>query len=61
MVAGNLYLFWGYLSVHANEPCDPDKIRATALFHFGYPHTGTALRRFTGKARVRANVQQIEE
>jgi hypothetical protein len=30
MVPGNLYLFWGYRTVHANEACDPDKIRATA-------------------------------
>ena len=55
MVPGNLYLFWGYRSVHANEPCDPDKIRATALFHFGDPHTESRLRRFTGRAKSRAH------
>jgi hypothetical protein len=38
MRPGNLYLFWGYRSVHTNEPCDPDKIRATALFHYANPH-----------------------
>jgi hypothetical protein len=38
MRPGNLYLFWGYRSVHTNEPCDLDKIRATALFHYGNPH-----------------------
>jgi hypothetical protein len=38
MVPGNLYFFWGYRSIHTNEPCDPDKVRATALFHFANPH-----------------------
>ena len=54
MIPGNLYIFWGYRSVHANEPCDPDKIRATALFHFGDPHADSGLRRFTGRAKSRA-------
>ena len=54
MVPGNLYLFWGYRSLHANEACDPDKIRATALFHFGDPHANSRLRRFTGRAKSRA-------
>ena len=38
MQPGNLYFFWGYRSIHTNEPCDPDKVRATALFHFANPH-----------------------
>ena len=38
MEPGNLYLFWGYRSIHTNEPCDPDKLRATALFHYANPH-----------------------
>ena len=41
MIPGNLYLFWGYRSIHANEPCDPDKIRATALYHYVNPHRAT--------------------
>jgi hypothetical protein len=56
MVPGNLYLFWGYRTVHGNEPCDPDKIRATALFHFGDPHADSRVRRFTGRAKSRARV-----
>ena len=40
MVPGNAYFFWGYRSVHTNEPCDPERIRATALFHFANPHGG---------------------
>lgn len=42
---GNIYLFWGYRSIHTNEACDPDKLRATALFHYGNPHEGSRLRR----------------
>jgi hypothetical protein len=38
MQPGGLYLFWGYRSIHTNEPCDPDKLRATALFHYHNPH-----------------------
>ena len=56
LVPGNLYLFWGYRSVHANEPCDLDKIRATTMFHFGDPHADSRLRRFTGRAKNRSRV-----
>jgi hypothetical protein len=56
MVPGNLYLFWGYRSVHGNGACDPDKMRATALFHFGDPHANSGLRRFTGRTKSRARV-----
>ncbi len=38
MIPGNAYFFWGYRSVHANEPCDAEMIRATALFHYANPH-----------------------
>lgn len=42
---GNLYLFWGYRSIHANESCDPHAIRSTALFHYGNPHAEAFLRK----------------
>lgn len=42
MKPGNLYFFWGYRSIHTNEPCDPDKVRATALFHYANPHAARA-------------------
>lgn len=38
MQPGNLYFFWGYRTIHTNEPCDVDKVRATALFHYANPH-----------------------
>jgi hypothetical protein len=44
LTPGNVYFFWGYRSIHMNEPCDPDKIRATALFHFVDPHADSSLR-----------------
>ena len=45
---GNLYFFWGYRSLHTNEPCDADAIRATALLHYAAPHADSRL-----KARLR--------
>ena len=38
MMPGNIYFFWGYRSIHTNEPCDADKVRATAIFHYANPH-----------------------
>jgi hypothetical protein len=57
---GNLYLFWGYRTLHANEACDPQQIRATALFHFGDPHMGSGLRKLTGRAQVRATAPLVD-
>ena len=50
---GNLYLFWGYRTLHANEPCSPTHRRATALFHYGDPHAGCLLTRMTLKLTER--------
>ncbi|MCQ4288939.1 hypothetical protein NA647_16070 [Pseudomonas stutzeri] len=38
LVPGNLYFFWGYRSLHANEPCNPNALRSTVLFHYDNPH-----------------------
>ena len=38
MVPGNAYFFWGYQTAHANEACDPELVRATAIYHFATPH-----------------------
>ena len=43
MKVGNLYLFWGYRSLHGNLPCKPGAVRATLLLHFGRPHTSGVL------------------
>jgi hypothetical protein len=42
MSPGNIYFFWGYRSIHTNEPCDPNQVRATALFHYANPHRTSA-------------------
>jgi hypothetical protein len=49
MTPGNLYFFWGYRSIHTNAPCDPDKICATALFHYADPHRDSPLKRLLGR------------
>ncbi len=54
---GSLYFFWGYRTLHANEACDIDKIRATALFHFADPHIKSNLRKFTGQTKFRATIK----
>ncbi len=53
LVPGNLYLFWGYRTLHANEACDPATRRATAIFHFGDPHAGSFATRMILKMNQR--------
>ncbi len=48
---GNLYVFWGYRTLHAQEPTDPNDLRATAIFHYGDPHTNSRLRNFIRNRR----------
>jgi hypothetical protein len=55
MQPGSLYLFWGYRTIHANAPCDPEKIRATALFHLGDPYEENRLRRMIRRAKSAAS------
>jgi hypothetical protein len=45
LTPGDLYFFWGYRSIHTNAPCDADKIRATAIFHYADPHLTSALKK----------------
>ncbi|MBA1277648.1 hypothetical protein G7023_07800 [Pseudomonas stutzeri] len=53
LIPGNLYLFWGYRTLHANEPCDPTSRRATAIFHYGDPHAGSLATRLILKLNQR--------
>ena len=48
---GTMYFFWGYRSIHTNEPCEVDTLRATALFHYGDPHENSRIRMLTRRAR----------
>ena len=41
LIPGNLYLFWGYRTYHANFPVKHDILRATFLMHHGDPHGGS--------------------
>jgi hypothetical protein len=43
MAPGSIYFFWGYQSLHGNEPCDAASVRSTALFHFADPHAQSVL------------------
>jgi hypothetical protein len=53
LVPGNAYFFFGGRAIHTNAPCDQDRVRATALFHFGRPFTGTVADfRFRRKSAV---------
>lgn len=45
LVPGNIYLFWGYRTLHANLPVKPNELRSTLLFHFGDPHRTSLLTR----------------
>ena len=43
MSPGDIYFFWGYQSLHGNEPCYASSVRATALFHYADPHENSFL------------------
>lgn len=38
MNVGDVYLFWGYRSLHANMPIASGRRRVTLLIHYGQPH-----------------------
>jgi len=42
---GNIYLFWGYRTLHANLGCKSNSVRASLLFHHGDPHQGSVVTR----------------
>ncbi|WP_126298341.1 hypothetical protein [Mycolicibacterium phlei] len=41
MTPGDMYLLWGYRSLHANMPCRSGALRVTLLMHFGRMHPGS--------------------
>ncbi|HEY4134461.1 MAG TPA: hypothetical protein VGO34_04535 [Alphaproteobacteria bacterium] len=55
--SGNLYFFWGYRTLHGNLPCEPNRRRATLLFHYGDPHRSSLLTK--GILRLRRLREQI--
>jgi hypothetical protein len=50
LIPGNLYLFYGYRSIHTNEECSPDKIRSTALLHYVDPHADSRIKSLLGRS-----------
>jgi hypothetical protein len=57
---GNLYLFWGYRTYHANFPVSPGMLRATMLLHHGEPHPnslGLKLLKAQNLKRERRNLE----
>lgn len=42
---GSVYLFFGSATLHGNEACHPDALRATLVFHYGNPHQTSVLHR----------------
>lgn len=45
LVPGNIYFFWGYRNLHSNDPCAPDQLRTTVLYHFVNPHRNNLMAR----------------
>ena len=55
MRPGDMYLFWGYRSLHTNLPADPNVIRATAVFHYQNVHGRSSL-----ASRIRRSLAQLK-
>lgn len=51
LVPGNIYLFWGYRTLHANLPVASNMLRSTLIFHFGDPHKNSNLTKLILKIR----------
>lgn len=51
LVPGSLYIFLGYQTLHTNEPCAPDQLRATAIFHYAPVHAQSITRRWLDRLR----------
>ena len=57
LIPGNVYLFWGYRTLHANLPLDPKESRSTLLFHFGNPHKNSSLVQFIKSRHRQVDIQ----
>ncbi|MDC0456624.1 hypothetical protein OAM56_01765 [Alphaproteobacteria bacterium] len=51
MKPGNIYLFWGYRTIHANHAVIPDNLRATLLYHVGEVHKNSFIDKYIRKRR----------
>ena len=55
MRPGDMYLFWGYRSLHTNLPADPTVIRSTAVFHYQNVHGRSSL-----ASRIRRSLAELK-
>ena len=55
MRPGDMYLFWGYRSLHTNLPADPTVIRSTAVFHYQNVHGRSSL-----ASRIRRSLAEFK-
>ena len=51
MIPGNIYLFWGYRTLHANLGVNKDFVRSTLLVHGGHVHQDSYLDSIVKKKR----------
>ena len=51
MIPGNIYLFWGYRTLHANLGVNKDLLRSTLLFHGGDVHQDSYLDKIVKRKR----------
>jgi hypothetical protein len=56
---GNIYLFWGYRTLHANLSVKPNAVRSTLLFHVGNPHRSSPLVNMILWARKRREARRL--
>lgn len=59
LVPGNVYLFWGYRTLHANLPVRSGEKRATLLLHFGDPHAHSLLTRQVLRIRKMRQIREV--
>ena len=55
---GNIYLFWGYRTLHGNLPCGVDALRTTLLLHLGDPHGNALATRVIRSLRARIEARR---
>ncbi len=48
---GNMYLFWGYRSLHTNDACEGTDIRCTAVLHYADPHATSVFKKRAGRVQ----------
>ena len=51
IIPGNIYLFWGYRSLHANLSVNKSLLRSTLLFHNGNVHNDSLIDTWIKKIR----------